>query len=140
MADAHKKVRVLVFGTFDGLHPGHKHFFQQAKAYGDELCVVVSRDDTVLQVKGKKPKYTERKRLAVLQKIPMVHEAVLGNPGSKYDIIEELKPDVICLGYDQQAFTAELKPELKRRNMEKIRVMRLEPFEEHIYKSSKLNK
>jgi len=25
--------KVLVFGTFDGLHPGHINFFEQAKSW-----------------------------------------------------------------------------------------------------------
>ena len=39
--------KVLVFGTFDGLHEGHKDFLRQAKQYGDHLTVVVGRDSTV---------------------------------------------------------------------------------------------
>ncbi|HLC71304.1 MAG TPA: adenylyltransferase/cytidyltransferase family protein, partial [Candidatus Nanoarchaeia archaeon] len=35
---------VMCFGTFDILHPGHLHYLQQAKKYGDYLMVVIARD------------------------------------------------------------------------------------------------
>lgn len=34
-------IKVLVFGTFDGLHERHIDFFRQAKACGDHLTVIV---------------------------------------------------------------------------------------------------
>ena len=33
--------RVICFGTFDHLHPGHLNYFQQAKELGDYLIVVI---------------------------------------------------------------------------------------------------
>ena len=32
--------KVMVFGTFDGVHPGHENFFEQAKQHGDYLIAV----------------------------------------------------------------------------------------------------
>lgn len=37
--------RVMVFGVFDGLHPGHRAFLRQARKKGDKLIVVVARDN-----------------------------------------------------------------------------------------------
>ena len=45
----------MVFGAFDGLHPGHLDFFRQAKEYGDTLVVSVGTDKNVEKIKGKKP-------------------------------------------------------------------------------------
>jgi len=39
-----KKKKVMVFGTFDIFHPGHRSFLNQAKKYGNYLIVVVARD------------------------------------------------------------------------------------------------
>ena len=89
---------VLCFGTYDGLHPGHEDFFRQAREHGDELIVVVSRDTTVLDVKGDLPANGEQHRLKVVTEHPLVDQARLGNPGDKYRIIEEIQPDIICLG------------------------------------------
>lgn len=98
---AHKhKQRVLVFGTFDILHPGHLWLFQQAKKHGDELIVVITRDSRA-QKEKKKPAFKEKERLALVQSIALVDKAVLGDAGGKWEVLSQLQPDVICLGYDQ---------------------------------------
>ena len=43
--------KVMVFGTFDGLHEGHLDFFRQAREYGDYLIVAVARDVNVKKIK-----------------------------------------------------------------------------------------
>ncbi len=132
--------RVLVFGTFDGLHEGHKNFFRQAKEFGDFLVVVVGRDSTVEKIKKRPPKFTEQERLAEVQKNELVDEARLGNEGSDpYKVIEEIKPDSICLGYDQTHFTDKLAIELPKRGLGHITVERLKAFEPEKYHSSILN-
>jgi FAD synthetase len=124
----------LVFGTFDIFHPGHEHFLKKAGEMGDELIVVVARDSTVKQVKGKLPVNNENNRLKLIQKLDYVSKAVLGSKADdKYKIIEELKPDLICLGYDQEAFVDNLRRELKKRGL----APRVNAFEPRLYKSSK---
>ena len=138
--------KVLVFGTFDGLHEGHKDFFRQAKEYGDYLVVVVGRDSTVEKTKGRLPKFNEQERLKAVQESKLVDEAILGNkapPGEKldpYKVIEEIKPDIICLGYDQTFFADKLAEELPKRGLRNVIIERLKPFEPEKYKSSLLNK
>lgn len=127
----------MVFGTFDTLHPGHEDFFRQAKEHGDELIVVVARDTTVVDVKGNLPANNEQDRLAAILEQPLVDDAKLGNPGDKYRIIEEFNPDILCLGYDQEAFTENLDGELARRGLSAA-IVRCEPFFPDMYKSSLL--
>ena len=55
--------KVMVFGTFDILHPGHLNFFKQAREFGNFLIAVIARDKTVLKIKGRLPKNNEKKRL-----------------------------------------------------------------------------
>jgi FAD synthetase len=126
--------KVLVFGTFDVLHRGHLDFFRQAREYG-KVVAVVARDSTVLKVKGKPPLHGEEERLLKVQGI--VGTAMLGRTDDMYRIIEDVKPDIICLGYDQVSFTKDLKKELKRRALE-VKVLRLRPYKPHVYKSSKM--
>jgi len=121
--------KVMVFGTFDIIHPGHKNFFKQARKYGEYLIVVVARDKTVKEVKGKMPANNEKARLDNIKKSGLVNEAVLGNLKDKYKNIKELKPDVICLGYDQINFTDKL-------NNFNIKVIKLKPYKPEIYKTS----
>ena len=111
-----KKV-VMCFGTFDRIHAGHEDYFRQAKELGDELIVVVARDATVVDVKGDLPANNESIRLHRVNEHPMVDEARLGYIEDKYKIIEEIAPDVICLGFDQEAFTENLDAELARRGL-----------------------
>ena len=138
--------KVLVFGTFNGLHEGHKNFFKQAREFGDHLTVIVGRDSTVLKTKGKLPKYNEQERLKAVQECGLIDQARLGNEapaGQKldpYKIIEEIKPDIICLGYDQTFFADKLSEELPKRGLENIFIVRLKAFKPDIYHSSIINK
>ena len=130
-------MRVLAFGTFDILHPGHEHYLQHAKALGDELFVVIARDETVHAVKNQVPYHSEDKRLAAVQALPYVDHAVLGKPGDKYAIIEEIKPDIIALGYDQTAFIDGMIEALSARGLNP-KIVRFSSFKPEEYKSSKL--
>jgi len=131
--------RVLVFGAFDIVHPGHNYLFEKAKELGDELFVVVARDSTIRKVKGHDSKFKEDERLKHVQEVSYVDKAVLGNEGDKFKVIEEIKPNIIVLGYDQDSFTDELEDELKKRKM-KVKIVRLDSHKPEIYKSSLLKK
>lgn len=129
---------VMVFGTYDIFHQGHKNFFKQAKKYGDFLIVVIARDKTVLAVKNKLPRNREEVRLRVVAESGLADSVVLGNLRNKYAAIRKYRPDAICLGYDQGPFTEQLAEKLKTLNLAKTRIYRLKPYKPEIYKSSKL--
>ena len=129
--------KVMVFGTFDILHPGHLNFFKQAREFGNFLIAVIARDKTVLKIKGRLPKNNEKKRLNNLKNNNLIDKAILGGLKDKYEIIKKLKPDIICLGYDQKAFIEELKNKIKDFGL-KIKIVRLKSYKPEIYKSSKL--
>ncbi|HLC50335.1 MAG TPA: adenylyltransferase/cytidyltransferase family protein [Candidatus Nanoarchaeia archaeon] len=128
---------VMCAGTFDIVHPGHLFFFSEAKKLGDKLVVVVARDETSERIKGRKPLHNERERLEAIRSLDIVDEAVLGKSGSIFNIIEEIKPSVICLGYDQRVQKQELEDELKKRNL-KADVYRIGSYMPNVYKSSKM--
>lgn len=128
--------KALAFGTFDVFHPGHEHYLDTAASYGD-LTVVVARDGTVMKVKGRPPLKDENVRLADLQAAG--YNAVLGSESDKYAILSEIRPDVICLGYDQQAFTDKLAEACEARGL-KTKIVRIDAFHPEKYKSSILNK
>src|SRR3989344_1900845 len=151
------KKKVLVFGTFDGLHEGHLDFFRQARKFGDYLCAVVGRDSTVYRVKEKYPMQGEKERLKAVQECGLVDEAVLGKENnlagehlvdnamlgnknmSPYIIVAEINPDVICLGYDQGGFADKLPEKLKEMGLD-IPIHRLKAYLPEKFKSSILNK
>jgi len=130
-------IKVMTFGTFDILHKGHEFYLNEAKKLGDNLYVVVALDKTVLKMKGKLPRNNQDKRLEALKKLPFVDEVILGNEGDKYKVIEDIKPDVICFGYDQNSFTKGLSDVLLVRGIP-AKIIRLGSFHPEIYKSSKL--
>jgi len=128
---------VLCFGTFDGLHPGHEDYFRQAREIGERVVVVVARDETVIAVKGHTPRIHEAHRVSMVHDHALVHEARLGYPGDKYQIIEEIHPDIILLGYDQQAFVDRLISAVQERGLV-VDIRRAKPYHPEVYKSSKL--
>ena len=130
---------VMCAGTFDVIHPGHLFYLSEAKKHGDKLVVVVARDDTSKAFKGKKPVHDERERLESVRMLKIADKAVLGHQGSIFDIIGEIKPDVICLGYDQKVQKLELEDELRKRGI-KADVVRIDAYMPHLYKSSKIRK
>ncbi|MBU0612655.1 FAD synthase [Patescibacteria group bacterium] len=132
-----KRKKVLVFGAFDILHPGHLNFFEQAKQYGDFLIVVIGRDKNIEKIKGQKPINDENKRLETVKSNSIIDQTVLGYEDDKYRIIKELAPDIICLGYDQKAYTEKLENKLADFGLV-TKVVRLKPFHPEKYKSSKL--
>ena len=116
-------IRVLATGTFDLLHPGHLMYLEQSRALGDELVVIVARD---ANVKHKpKPIIPQDQRLLMISALKMVDRAVLGNETDMFQPIEEFKPDIITLGYDQHFDSILLKEELATRGID-VRVVRLE--------------
>lgn len=130
-------MKVLVGGTFDVLHEGHKHFLSEAKKQGDFLIVVIARDSHVIEFKKITPYHSEIERVKAVQNTGIPDEVVLGRQGSIFDILSDVKPDVVCLGYDQNVKEEVLKAELAKRHVN-AQVMRLSAFKPDIYKSSKI--
>ena len=130
--------KTMAFGSFDILHDGHKHYLKEAKSFGDYLIVVVARDSNIMRFKGKKPVNNEQQRLKNIKKLKFVDKAVLGNKEDILEVLEEFKPNTICLGYDQKTIDEnKLKGELEKRSL-KAKIVRCRPFKPEVYKSSKI--
>jgi len=133
------KKSVLVFGTFDGLHPGHRDFFRQAGELG-EVTAIVARDSSVRKIKKNPPRKGERSRLGSVARLPEISRARLGDNSDFLRPIAEIQPDILALGYDQRTFCLRtLKSELKKRGLSPG-IVRLKPFQPKKYKSSLLKK
>lgn len=130
---------VLATGTFDGLHEGHKNYFQQARQYGQRLVAIIARDKIVEKIKGKKPHYSEKERMAFVKQCDAIDRVYLGVLDNIFDFTASLKPDVIALGYDQTAYTENLEKEMESRGLE-VKIARLNPYKPEQFKSSLINK
>jgi FAD synthetase len=111
--------KVLVFGTFDLLHEGHASFLRQASSMGDRLIASVARDAFVRRWKGKAPLNPEGVRLRRLLDSGLVDRAFLSDrKPSTYEIINRIRPELICLGYDQDELKEDLKAWMEKQGME----------------------
>ncbi len=131
------KTKIMVFGTFDFLHKGHLNFFKQARklAKNPFLVVSIARDSNVNKIKGKKPILSEKKRAQEVKTIGFVDKVVLGGKNSYLPHILKEKPNIIALGYDQSAYTQNLKTALATKGLVVV-IKRLKGYNPHIYKSS----
>ena len=119
--------KVMVFGVFDGLHEGHRYFLAMAREQGDELIAVVAPDEMVRLLKNKTPRHNEKERMAAVMQLSRlslyreddprlidVTRAVLGDRVlGAYQVIKKYKPDIICLGYDQDALGEDLEEKME---------------------------
>jgi FAD synthetase len=119
-------VKVMATGTFDLLHLGHIYYLKEAKKLGDKLAVVVSTDSTVRKLKHE-PVNHEEIRLNLIKELKIVDEAYLGYEDDIYEIVKEIKPDIIALGFDQIHDEKNIKAELKKRGIS-AKVVRLSEF------------
>ena len=125
-------MKVVATGVFDIIHIGHAHFLNAAKEHGDELVVIVANDDTVRKMKGE-PILSDKMRADVVSYLKPVNQVFIGRTGDMLDIIvEEIKPNVIALGYDQRLFSCnELEKRLSDRGLS-VKVVRLPEMEQDL--------
>jgi FAD synthetase len=134
-----KRKVVLASGVFDLLHLGHVKFLEEAKRAGgpkSELIVIVATDKTVEKTKGRKPIMAEDQRRALVESLKVVDKAMLGFETLDIgEIISEVKPDVIALGYDQEGMAKEVRTYLCK-NKNGIDLVRIGKFGENTLDSS----
>jgi len=130
--------RVMATGVFDILHSGHLRYLQEAKLLGDELIVVVATDATVRRQKHE-PITPETMRLELVQALKPVDRAFLGKEGDMFEIVKEVAPDIIVLGYDQAFDEKKLETELAKRGLV-AKVVRLSKYGEDLNGTRKIIK
>ena len=92
---------VLAGGVFDIIHPGHIHTLNSAKRLGDVLVVVVATEDTAQKMKKRKPLHNQEQRRDLVKSLSIVDLCVIGHEGDIFKTVEQIKPEIIALGYDQ---------------------------------------
>jgi FAD synthetase len=130
--------KVMVFGVFDGIHEGHRHFLKEAKRLGDYLIVVVAQDHIVAHLKGHFPNINIAERLEHLRLEDGVDEVVIGDRElSTYEVVKKYRPDIIALGYDQTLLKEDLERNLHKFDWP-LELKVLSAYEPNIYHSSLL--
>lgn len=133
--------KILIFGTFDGIHEGHLSFIKDAKKEGDQLVAIVARDEIVEKLKGKLPKHSEIERINFLLNIPEVDLVLLGDSEiSTYKTVKEVNPNIIFLGYDQVALSEDLNRVLKTGDLKDIEIKYGNPYKPEFFHTSIINK
>ncbi|UCG02363.1 MAG: FAD synthase [Candidatus Heimdallarchaeota archaeon] len=119
---------VLTGGVFDIVHLGHLKTLKEAKNYGDILFVIVASDETVEANKGRKPLNSQVNRVELLSHIDIVDFVKKGasDPQKFLDIVFEVKPDVIILGYDQTLSEDKLSKSLTDLGLQNTEIIKLE--------------
>ncbi len=137
----HRDVTVLVFGTFDVIHPGHKWFLQQAGKLGGRLVAAVARDNFIKEWKGHAPVLDETRRMEALEESGYVASAILSDEDIRtYGVVLIAKPDVICLGHDQKALKDDLESWLSAHSDIVPEIIVLAPWKRSQYSSTRRNR
>ena len=123
-------MKVMATGTFDILHPGHGIYLEESKKLGGEdgeLYVVVARDATVERRK-RVPIVGEYQRLELIKMLKPVTDAYLGDAnGNIFKIVEEIDPDIITVGADQNHDIDKLQKSIDKRGL-KAKAIRIEKY------------
>lgn len=92
---------VFTNGCFDLLHKGHVEYLAKAADHGDILVVGMNSDDSVKRIKGdSRPIQDESSRTMTLASLKMVTLVVVFDEDTPYNLIKEVKPDVLIKGAD----------------------------------------
>ena len=130
---------MLATGVFDLLHIGHLRFLEESKKRGgpsSKLVVVVARDKTVVRRKGKGPVVREEQRRKLVAALRVVDRAVLGKEElDLLGVLKEIKPDIVCVGYDQNEIRIVVTRLIKIERLP-IKVVRIRRFGPSAFSSS----
>jgi FAD synthetase len=97
--------------------------------------VSLARDVNVRKIKGKTPRNPEDNRVIKVSESKLADKVILGAKTQYISHILKQKPDIIALGYDQRAYTKNLKALLAKKGLD-VKIIRLEAHKPHKYKSS----
>ena len=132
---------VAIFGTFDGVHDGHREFIKEARSLGAEVIAIVARDSVAMKLKGKFPINDETKRLKAILKVDGIDSAVLGDSEEGvYKIFKQIRPYIVCLGYDQQELFNSLNQAMANKLIPKVPMIFAKDYNGETLHSSILNK
>lgn len=128
----------MLFGSFDGIHPGHNYLIDQAQSHGDQLIIVVAQDSVIHSIKQQNPIFPLATRIKQLQETYPLAQVIAGDEAlGTWSAIKMYQPDIVIVGYDQKG----LKKALSMiQEQFKFTIIELDAFHPETYKSSLLRK
>jgi D-beta-D-heptose 7-phosphate kinase/D-beta-D-heptose 1-phosphate adenosyltransferase len=92
---------VFTNGCFDLFHVGHLDLLRKASAFGEILIVALNSNKSVQRIKSpQRPIVDEKDRLEIVSALNFVDYAVLFDEDTPYNLIRDIKPDVLVKGDD----------------------------------------
>lgn len=91
---------VFTNGCFDIIHIGHTRYLSKSKKLGDILIIGLNSDSSVSGIKPGRPVTPESQRAEVLSALSMVDYIVFFDEDTPYELIKEIKPDILVKGSD----------------------------------------
>ncbi|MSU55057.1 MAG: hypothetical protein EXS46_00780 [Candidatus Taylorbacteria bacterium] len=112
---------VAVSGGFDPIHIGHVRMFNEARALGDKLIVILNNDNWIKRKKGA-PFMPEHERKEVIEALTAVDEVVITSHGENPEDmsvcieLKKIRPHIFANGGDRtikdsRAVASSLSPE-----------------------------
>ena len=87
---------VFTNGCFDIVHRGHIELLKYCREIGSYVVVGLNSDDSVKKLKGEqRPYFNQEDRKILLENLSCVDEVHIFNEETPYNLISELKPDII---------------------------------------------
>lgn len=118
-----KHEKAMIFGVFDGLHPGHIFFIENAIPYADNITTVVAKDESVNKIKGYTPKNNLDARIKKIQGyFPNIKVISGDEKDNTWNVIEKENPDLIICGYDQKDLYSLLEKQKNKYNFDIIKI------------------
>ncbi len=128
--------KVLIFGSFDILHPGHIFVIKEAMNYG-EVHAGFALDETIIKLKGRLPYNSLEVRMKNIEAYGVTPHA--GDPVDRLRVVREVDPAIVVLGHDQHFFVDALE-EYQRTSKPDLKIIRIGSFHDQLFSSSKFRK
>ena len=143
MSRHHKAKNVLVFGSFDLLHKGHRYFLSRSRERGECLLAVLSRDEEIARFKKRRPAWDFTHRKAALLKSGLVDQVFRSDlQYGNFCVLQDMpqKPDLIVLGDGQEALGAALEEFFQTKEEYRCPIVHIAPHRRFLLSSTQLHR
>ena len=92
---------IFTNGCFDILHRGHLSLLEYCRSIGDVVVVGINSDESIKKIKGEsRPINCQEDRKYFLESLKFVDKVIVFEEETPYNLIKDLKPDLIVKGGD----------------------------------------